>query len=475
MSPPSDRRTLSLLELTALVVGSMIGSGIFALPAAFATRTGIYGALLAWAIAGGGMLMLALVFQSLSRVRPDLDTGIYAYARAGFGDFAGLLSAVGYWLGCCLADVACLILIKATLGLFFPAFGDGSNLLSIVSASLLLWGFHFLILRGIKEAAFLNTVATVAKLVPLAVFLVFVVQGVRADVFAFNLWGGDPPGADTLLRQVRGTLLLTVFVFVGIEGASVYSRYARRRADVGIATVAGFLGVLCLLVMVTVLSYGILLRPDLAALRNPSMAGVMEAVAGRWGAVFISVGLLVSVLGNYLSWSLLAAEVLHSAALNDAMPRALAGENKAGVPSTALWLTNAVIQVFLLVSWFAEYAFTLALMMTSAMTLVPYFLVAAYQLKLALAGHGGGDAAPAATMRWIAGAASVYTAAMLLAGGSRYLLLSSLLYLPGAVLFWAWQRHRGVAFGRGEAVVLGLLAAMAVSALLALGTGRLRL
>lgn len=475
MSPPSDRRTLSLLELTALVVGSMIGSGIFALPAAFASRTGVYGALLAWTIAGTGMLMLALVFQSLSRLKPELDTGIYAYARAGFGDFAGLLSAVGYWLGCCLADVACLILIKATLGLFFPAFGDGSNVLSIVCASVLLWAFHFLILRGIKEAAFLNTVATVAKLVPLAVFVVFVVQGFRADVFALNLWGGDAPGAETLLRQVRGTLLLTVFVFVGIEGASVYSRYARRRADVGIATVAGFLGVLCLLVMVTVLSYGILLRPDLAALRNPSMAGVMEAVAGRWGAVFISVGLLVSVLGNYLSWSLLAAEVLHSAALNDAMPRALAGENRAGVPSTALWLTNGVIQLFLLVSWFAEYAFTLALMMTSAMTLVPYLLVAAYQLKLALDGQGGGEAASAARMRWIAGGATVYTATMLLAGGSRYLLLSSLLYLPGALLFWAWQRHRGIAFRPAETLVLGLLAGMAAVAVFGLVSGRLQL
>ena len=127
MSPAVGSRKLSLLELTALVVGSMIGSGIFALPAAFAANTGVNGALLAWAIAGTGMLMLAFVFQSLSRLKPELDTGIYAYAKAGFGDYAGLLSAVGYWLGCCLADVACLILIKATLGQFFPVFGDGTT------------------------------------------------------------------------------------------------------------------------------------------------------------------------------------------------------------------------------------------------------------------------------------------------------------------------------------------------------------
>ena len=475
MSPAVGSRKLSLLELTALVVGSMIGSGIFALPAAFAANTGVNGALLAWAIAGTGMLMLAFVFQSLSRLKPELDTGIYAYAKAGFGDYAGLLSAVGYWLGCCLADVACLILIKATLGQFFPVFGDGTTVVAILSASLLLWGFHFLILRGIKEAALINTIATVAKLVPLAVFIVFLVLGFRADVFALNLWGGEPPGAGTLWEQTRGTLLLTVFVFVGIEGASVYSRHARRREDVGIATVAGFLGVLCLLVMVTILSYGILLRPDLAALRTPSMAGVMEAIAGRWGALFISIGLLISVLGNYLSWSLLAAEVLHSAALNDAMPRALARENRAGVPDAALWLTNGVIQTFLLVSWFADYAFTLALKMTSAMTLVPYLLVAAYQLKLSLGGGGGIDAPAHPRMPWIAGIATVYAASMLLAGGSRYLLLSSLLYVPGSLLFWAWQRHRGIAFRPVEMGVLLLLCAMAVAAIVGLASGWLRL
>ena len=122
MSTSQDQK-LSRGALIALVVGSMIGSGIFALPSAFGRSTGGLGALIAWAIAGTGMLMLALVFQTLSMRRPDLDTGIYAYAKAGFGNYLGFASAVGYWIGCCLADVACLVLIKATLGQFFPVFG----------------------------------------------------------------------------------------------------------------------------------------------------------------------------------------------------------------------------------------------------------------------------------------------------------------------------------------------------------------
>ena len=392
MSATSDQQ-LSRGALVALVVGSMVGAGIFTLPAAFARTTGVLGTLIAWCIAGAGMLMLAFVFQTLSRRRPDLDAGIYAYAKAGFGNYLGFVSAFGYWIACCLADVACLILIKATLGQFFPIFGDGSTAVAILSASLIVWGVHVLVLRGVREAAALNTIATVAKMVPIAIFIVVVIAGFRADIFALNFWGSAEQSLSSVTQQVRNTMLVTVFVFVGIEGASVYSRYAKDRNDVGVATVLGFLGVLCLLVLVTVFSYGILLREDLAALANPSMAGVMEAIVGPWGRVFISIGLLISILGNYLSWSLLAAEVLHSAGKTNTMPAMFARENRNGVPAVALWLTNLVIQAFLLVTWFAESAFTIALKMTSAMTLVPYLLVAAYGCKIAFTGETyGGDA-----------------------------------------------------------------------------------
>src|SRR6478736_8584782 len=142
-SSNSSDQKLSRGALIALVVGSMVGSGIFALPSAFGRATGGLGALIAWAIAGTGMLMLAFVFQTLSRRKPDLDAGIYAYAKAGFGDYPGFASAMGYWIGCCLADVACLVLIKATLGQFFPIFGDGTTPVAIAAATALLWGRAF--------------------------------------------------------------------------------------------------------------------------------------------------------------------------------------------------------------------------------------------------------------------------------------------------------------------------------------------
>ncbi|MGH6951506.1 MAG: basic amino acid/polyamine antiporter [Solimonas sp.] len=471
----SEAQKLSLRALIALVVGSMIGSGIFALPSAFGRATGGAGALIAWAIAGGGMLMLAFVFQTLARRKPELDAGIYAYAKAGFGEYLGFASAAGYWFGACLADTACLVLIKATLGLFFPVFGDGTTPTAIVAASVLLWAVHFMILRGIKEAAALNTIATVAKIVPIGLFIIVAIAAFKTDTFALNFWGGEEPTFGNVANQARNSMLVTVFLFVGIEGASVYSRYAKNRDDVGIATVLGFVGVLCLLILVTMLSFGVLLRPELSALPSPSMAGVLEAIVGPWGKVFISIGLLISVLGNYLSWSLLAAEVVYSAAQNRTMPAVLARENRNKVPAAALWLTNIVIQLFLIVSWFAEYAFSLALKMTSAMTLLPYLLVATYGLKLAWTGETYAGDRRGRSIDWVRGAiATLYAALMFYAGGEKFILLSALLYAPGTILFVMARREQGKPlFTHAEWLLFGVIVAAAIGALYRLATGNI--
>ena len=341
-SPPAvaTGAKLPLVSLTAMVIGSMIGAGIFSLPRTFGAATGPFGALVAWAIAGGGMYALARVFQSLAERKPDLDAGVYAYARAGFGDYPGFLAAFGYWISSCIGNVSYWVLIKSTLGAFFPVFGDGNTPVAILVASIGIWAFHFIILRGVQQAAFINTVVTIAKVVPIVLFILILSFAFRLDMFTSNFWGGQGMPDTSLLEQVRKTMLVTVFVFIGIEGASVYSRYAIKRSDVGSATLIGFVTVTATMVLVTLLPYSVLPRAEIAGMRQPSMAAVLEAVVGHWGAVFISLGLLVSVLGAYLAWSLICAEVLFTAAKTEDMPSFLARENDNKVPSAALWLTT---------------------------------------------------------------------------------------------------------------------------------------
>ena len=445
----------SLFALTAMVVGSMVGAGIFSLPRTFATATGPFGAIIAWIIAAGGMYFLARVFQALAERKPDLDAGVYAYAKAGFGEYLGFLSAFGYFVSACLGNTFYWVLIKSTLGAFFPIFGNGDTLAAVVISSIGIWIFHFTVLRGVQQAAAINKVVTVAKVVPILLFILILAISFKGHLFAANFWGGEGMPVTGIFEQVRSTMLVTVFVFLGIEGASVYSRYARTRADVGTATILGFAGVTALMVLVTLLSYAVLPRAEIAGLRQPSMATVLEAIVGHWGAIFISLGLIVSVLGAYLAWQMIAAEVLFNAAKTDDMPRIFATENHNKVPSAALWLSNGIVQLLVISTLFSEDAFTLMLKLASAMSLIPYLLVAGYGLLIAWRGETY-ERRPQERNRdfAIAVIATLYTAFMIMAGGTKFLLLSAVLYLPGTLLyFWACREQNKRLFTPIEWVV----------------------
>jgi arginine:ornithine antiporter / lysine permease len=471
----SSDQKMSRMQLTAMVVGSMVGAGIFSLPRTFSRATGPFGAVIAWLIAGTGMYMLARVFQSLAERKPDLDAGVFAYAKAGFGDYPGFLSAFGYWIGSCIGNVSYWVLIKATLGRFFPVFGDGNTVIAIVVASIGIWCFHFMILRGIQQAAFINTVVTFAKVIPILLFIVFMIFAFRTHMFSGNFYGGGLEG--NLFQQVKATMLVTVFVFIGIEGASVYSRYARERADVGWATIVGFIGVTLMMVLVTLTPYGRLPRADIAEMRQPSMAAVLEAVVGNWGAIFISIGLLISVLGAYLAWSLICAEVLFTAAKTKDMPKVFATENANRVPAAALWLTNIVIQLIVISTYWSQDAFALMLNLTSAMSLIPYLFVAAYALKIVRRGETY-DARPQGRQRdlIISFVAVVYTTFMILAGGLKFLLLSAVLYAPGTVLYiWARREQNTKVFKPVDVAICAIAVIGALIGVYGLASGRIQI
>ncbi|MBB6340312.1 arginine:ornithine antiporter/lysine permease [Pseudomonas fluvialis] len=435
---------LRLGALIALVVGSMVGGGIFSLPQNIAASASAGATLIGWLITGVGMLTLAFVFQTLANRKPELDGGVYAYAKAGFGDYMGFSSAWGYWISAWIGNVSYMVLLFSTLGYFFPVFGEGNTPAAIICASVLLWLLHFLVLRGIKEAAFINTVTTIAKMLPLALFIVIAAIAFKMDVFTSDFWGAGNTELGSVMDQVRNMMLVTVWVFIGIEGASIFSARAEKRSDVGKATVIGFVGVLLLLVLVNVLSQGIMAQATLAGLKNPSMAAVLEQVVGPWGAQLISIGLLVSLAGALLSWTLLCAEIIFSSAKDHTMPEFLRKENANHVPANALWLTNGLIQLFLIITLFNSSTYLSLLYLATSMILVPYFWSGAYALLLAVRGETyEGDAGQRNKDLFIALVATVYAVWLVYAAGVQYLLLSALLYAPGAILFAKAKRELG--------------------------------
>ena len=310
---------VSILTLVGIVVGSMVGGGVFTLPRNFGSATGVLGAIIAWIIAGTGMLMLAFVFQSLALRRPLFD-------------------------------------------------------------------------------------------------------------------------------QVKDTMLVTTFVFLGVEGASVYSRFARRRADVGRATLLGFLSVLAIFASVTMVSYGVLPREDLANTHPPSMAAVLESVVGSWGATFISIGVIISVQGAYLAWTLINAEVLYMPATTAVMPKFLARNNKNHTPIAALITTNIAVQAMLLSVLLVRDALDFMLALDTALSLIPYLFAAGYALKLTITGetYAAADESERRRQLIIAAAAVLYSIFLLYAAGLKYLLVASIVYAPGTLLYiWA-RREQGM-------------------------------
>lgn len=463
--------TLGLVLLVALVVGSIIGSGIFGLPQNMAAGAGAGAILIGWTITGIGMLMLARTYQMLALRKPDLDNGVYAYAQASAGEYVGFNSAWGYWVSAWIGNVGYLVAAFGALGYFFPTFGEGNTWTAIIGASVVLWIIHTLVLGGIKGAAALNAVITLAKVVPLLLFIVLVAMAFQVSTFQLHFWGG--PKLGSILGQVKSTMLVTVWVFIGIEGASVYSAHARKREDVGRATILGFLISLVLLMAISLLSIGIYTQPELAALKNPSMAGVLEKAVGTWGAIVIYVGLIISVGGGFLAWTLLAAESLFTPAENGVMPTWLAKQNPKGVPTNALWLTSAMIQVFLVVTLVSKASYLALISLSTAMILIPYLFSAVYGLTLARRGEGAASALRRGDSL-VTSLATAYCIWLLYAAGLKYLLLSALLYAPGAVLYLVAKRqHAQRPFTGRELVILAVLLILALVGAYLLVAGRL--
>ena len=476
VSTIGNPRALPLPLLVALVVGSMIGSGIFALPQNTAAGAGAGAILIGWLVSGVGMLCLAFVYQTLAWRQPTLDNGVYAYARAAAGDFVGFNAAWGYWVSAWIGNVGYLVILFGALGHFLPAFGEGNTPVAIGAASLLLWVMHFLILRGVHGAAMLNALTTAAKVLPLLLFLVFVLLAFQTPVFTADFWG--KPELGSVLDQVKSTMLVTVWAFIGVEDASVLSGRARSREDIGRATLIGFVVVLALLMGVSLLSSGILSQPELAALKNPSMAGVLEKAAGPWGGAFITIAMLVSVGGALLAWTLLAAETLFRPARDAVLPQALARENAHGVPAAALWLTNGLVQLFLILTLVSNATYLALITLATSMILVPYLFSALHALGSAsrFTGYEAGESAKRGRDLLLAVLASGYCLWLLYAAGLKYLLLAALLYAPGALLYaWARRERALVTFKGFEWLVLVALLALAAIAGVSLYNGTIKL
>ncbi|MDZ5255200.1 arginine-ornithine antiporter [Clostridium sp. LIBA-8841] len=468
----NEPKKLGFAQLAALIVGSMIGGGAFNLPSDMARGAGTGAIIIGWVITGIGMIALAFVYQSLANRKPELTGGVYSYAKAGFGEYIGFNSAWGYWLSAWIGNVSYSVLLFGAIGYFFPVFGEGNNVAAIIGASILLWAFTLLILNGVSGAALINLITTIAKLVPIFLFIVISLFVFNFHNFTFQFWGTTDLGG--IVQQAKSTMLVTLWCFIGIEGAVVVSGRAKKQSDVGKATVIGLVGTLVIYMLISLMALGVMDRVKLSGLENPSMAYVLEFAVGKWGAVLINLGLIISLFGSLLGWSLLAAEIPYVAAKDGVLPKVFAKLNKKGTPSGSLIITNLLVQAFLILTLVASSTYQALYSVASTAILVPYLLSAMYGLKLALTGETYDKDPTGRTKDKIFGViATVYAIWLCYAAGIKYLLLCFILYAVGIIFFYIGkkQNNKDKVFEGKEKVLALIVLVIAIIAVVMLANG----
>lgn len=464
--------SVGLTGLIALTVSSVVGGGIFNLMSDMAKVASVGPVTVALIISGIGMGIFVMCLQNLNEKLPHLDAGIYSYAEEGFGSFVGFLCALGYWLSIFLGNVALGSLAFSALSYFFPVFENGQNIYSVIGASVLLWAMHFLILRGSNFASKINGFITIAKLIPLGIFIICLMVGFKYDLFTQDVWGtitGNFNWSEVMI-QVKKSMTYAVWVFVGVEGAIVYSARAKNKKIVGKATILSFTIITSIYLLSTVLSFAVLSQSELAVLSKPAMAQVLESVVGRWGAILINGGVVISATGAWFACTMFAGEILFQGAKDHIFPKFLSKENKNGAPVSGLLISNILVQFFFLSLLINSSAYNFMALLASSTMLIPYFFVSLSQLRLSWKWEN-----KKITRNVILGAiSSIYMGYCLYASGFEYLFVTSLLFAPGLLLFIKARKEGDkLLFTKVEKVFAILLTGSALAAVVLIILGNI--
>lgn len=370
------KRSMGLWMATALVVGNMIGSGVFLLPASLAGTAGPI-SMLGWLFTGAGAILLALVFANLGRVLPHTG-GPYAYAKRAFGDFVGFQTAWGYWIAVWAGNAAIAVAFVGYLAVFWPEVAT-SNLLGALVGIGVIWLFTLTNILGAKESGQVQLVTTVLKFVPLAIIGVvglFFIDGGNYTPFA-------PEGHS--LSLLSSTAALTLWAFIGLESATVPADEVKDpERTIPRATIIGTVLATVLYVVATISIMGIMPTAELAASTSPFADAAGQIFGGGWDKVIALVA-MIATAGALNGWILLQGRVPLAAAEDGMFPRAFAkvhGERR--TPVFGLVVSSVLVTGLMLMNYTKGLvdAFTFVILLATLTTLVPYAYSAAAQLWL---------------------------------------------------------------------------------------------
>jgi APA family basic amino acid/polyamine antiporter len=439
------RRGLGIWLATALVVGNMIGSGIFLLPSALAGFGGI--SILGWLFTAAGAMLLALVFARLGRAYPKTG-GPYAYSRRAFGDFVGFLTAWGYWIAAWVGNAAIAVAFVSYLGYFeaFDALNDNRILAALVAMGAI-WLLTFVNALGIRQGGIVQGVTTVLKFVPLlalALVGLFFIDGAN--------FGGFNPSGQSGYGAITAVAALTLWAFIGVESATVPAEEVENPTrTIPRATIIGTAATALVYILGTVAVMGILPAATLAESGAP-FADAADVAFGTWAGPLIAVAAVISAFGCLNGWILLQARIPLAAARDNLFPRAFARTNRGGAPVVGLVVSSVLITGLTLLNYNASLVeqFTFVILLATLTTLIPYVFSAAAQLMLLITDRSRFDGKRLAGHATIAALAMAYGIWTVAGSGYEVVYKGFLLLLLGIPVF-LWMKFS--ATRKGQVVV----------------------
>lgn len=452
---------VSLLGLVALTVTTVIGAGVFNLPRDLAGNVAPGPALVALLIASIAFAIFVYSLKYLQDHYPDSDAGIFSFPEKGFGKFIGFLSLTGYWLSIIVGNVSLGVLTVSSLGYFLPMFRGGNNVPSLILLSIILWIFHYVCSTGAKNASLVNTIIWITKMVPIIIFVIVLVFAFKPDLLAGGMWTNAfaaDNGVSSVGDQITTALASTIWVYVGVEGALIYSARAKNKSDASKAIVTSYIVIAVSYLLLTFLTFGALSQADVAGMEIPALAGILEAVTGKWGAVLMNFGIMISAAGCWFGCCMFAAEILDVAAKHEILPKMFAEENENGQPMKSLIVSTLIQQAFFVTVVINESIYNVMALFASSTMLVPYFFVSLTMIKQSYIIEKG------FSIKTILGAIATFAMAYLMyTTGWKYIIITALLFAPCMLIYYKARKEAGKQFlTNGEKIIALVIVALAV-------------
>ncbi|KJK57837.1 amino acid permease [Saccharothrix sp. ST-888] len=419
---------------TALVMGNIIGGGIFMIPAAVAPYGTV--SLLSFAVLTVGAIALALVFGQLARRNPRTG-GPYVYAREAFGDFAGFLSAWSYWITTWVSNAALAVAAVGYLDVLLPI--QHSTWLTIGAALTVQWLPALANLAGTRYVGVVQLVSTVLKFIPLALVAI----GGLGFFDPAKLGPFDASGHGWLGGMTAAAAIL-LFSYLGVESAAMSAGEVRDpERNVGRASVLGTAGAAVVYLLGTLAVFGTVAHDRLVHSTAPFSDAVDAMFGGSWGGTVIAVAALVSMTGALNGWTLLAAQAPYAAAQDGLFPAAFATKRR-GVPVFGVLVSVSLASVLTVVNFTSgsKGAFNILVLVTTFTATVPYLLSTAAQLYWLVRGERSKVAAGHLTRDAVLGLGAFAFSLWLLAGAGYAAVYQGVLFLFAGILVYVWMAGR---------------------------------